>query len=156
MQIFSILRIIFVMIRTSYIFHIQLQLFLNSGDDLNSGLYEGMVKGRRRFGGTQKPHGFGMINYFTNDKFHRKNYTGYWKDGTRHGNGTTYFRDGSIYRGEYFDGLEEGQGEISYPNGNVLSGQFEDGKIHGHTVLRYANGDQREGFFRENELDGQV
>jgi hypothetical protein len=126
------------------------------GDDLNSGLYEGMVKGRRRFGNTQKPHGLGIINYFTNDKFHRKNYTGHWKDGNRHGNGTTYFRDGSIYKGEYINGLEEGRGEISYPNGNVLTGQFEDGKIHGHAVLRYANGDQREGFFRENELDGQV
>ena len=68
----------------------------------------------------------------------------------------TYFRDGSIYRGEYVNGLEEGQGGISYPNGNVLTGDFAGGKIHGHTVLRYANGDQREGFFKENELDGQV
>ena len=131
-------------------------MFLNDGDDLNSGLYEGMVKGRRRFGHTHQPHGFGVINYFTNDKFHRKNYTGHWKDGTSHGKGTTYFRDGSIYMGEYINGLEEGQGEISYPNGNILTGHFAEGKIHGHTVLRYANGDQREGFFRENELDGQV
>ena len=115
-----------------------------------------MVKGRRRFGNTQKPHGFGIINYFRDDKFHRKNYTGYWKNGNRDGNGTTFFRDGSIYRGQYRNGLEEGDGEISYPNGNLLTGKFEDGKIHGHTVLHYANGDQREGFFRENELDGQV
>ena len=115
-----------------------------------------MVKGRRRFGNTQKPHGFGIINYFRDDKFHRKNYTGYWKNGNRDGNGTTFFRDGSIYRGQYRNGLEEGDGEISYPNGNLLTGKFEDGKIHGHTVLHYANGDQKEGFFRENELDGQV
>ena len=45
-----------------------LQLFLNR-DDLNSGLYEGEVKGRRRFGSSQVPHGVGTINYFTNDKY---------------------------------------------------------------------------------------
>ena len=132
------------------------QLFLNDGDDLNSGLYEGMVKGRRRFGTTQVPHGFGIINYFNNDKFHRKNYTGYWENGTRHGNGTTHFRDGSMYKGQYGNGVEVGRGTITYPNGNILKGTFTDGKIHGHTVLQYANGDQREGFFRLNELDGQV
>ena len=129
---------------------------MDDDDGLNSGLYDGMVRGRRRFGNTHIPHGFGVINYFTNDKFHRKNYTGQWENGERHGNGTTYFRDGSIYRGEYVNGLEEGLGALSYLNGNNLEGNFLDGKIHGHAVLRYANGDQREGFFRSNELDGQV
>merc|ERR1712170_245760 len=71
------------------------ELFLNK-NDLNSGLYEGEVKGRRRFGETQVPHGLGSIYDFSNDKFNRVNYTGQWVNGEREGNGTTNFRDGSV------------------------------------------------------------
>jgi len=131
------------------------ELFLNK-NDLNSGLYEGEVKGRRRFGGTQVPHGFGSIFYFSNDKFNRVNYTGEWVNGDREGNGTTHFRDGAVYQGEYKSGLEHGQGYIIYPNGNSLDAEFVGGKIMGHGVFRYATGDQREGFFVDNILDGQV
>lgn len=68
------------------------ELFLNR-NDLNSGLYEGEVTGRRRFGETQVsvttmildldttseivtlftqvPHGYGAIFYFSNDKYNR-------------------------------------------------------------------------------------
>ena len=132
-----------------------LQLFL-SDDDLNAGLYEGMVTGRRLFGSSQVPHGHGTIHYFTNDKYNRDNYTGSWMDGNRQGNGTTYFRDGSSYSGEYADSLENGVGVITYANGDVLDGNFVDGMIEGHAVLRYTNGDQREGFYAMNKLDGQV
>ena len=68
--------------------------------------------GRRRFGRTQVPQGRGVINYFTNDKFHRLNYTGEWVNGTRHGGGTTFFKDGSVYEGEYKEGVEHGEGTI--------------------------------------------
>ena len=132
-----------------------LQIFLDK-DDLNSGLYEGTVRGRRLFTSSAVPHGRGTIFYFNNDKFHRVNYTGQWVDGTRQGNGSTYFKDGSVYRGEYREGVEEGEGTILYPNGNILEGEFVDGKIHGHAVFKYPNGDQREGVFSENVLDGQV
>lgn len=131
------------------------ELFLN-GDDLDSGLYEGEVRGRRLFGGSQIPHGRGTIYYFTTDKYNRQNYTGDWVNGTREGNGTTFWRDGSIYSGEYRNGLEDGFGNIRYPNGNTLDATFELGKIQGHGVFRYANGDQREGIFTDNILSGQV
>lgn len=131
------------------------ELFLNK-NDVNSGLYEGDVKGRRRFGETQVPHGEGTIYYFSNDKFNRVNYTGDWADGERAGNGTTSFRDGAVYQGEYKDGLEHGRGFIRYTNGNTLDAEFVGGKIVGHGVFRYASGDQREGFFKDNILDGQV
>ena len=77
-----------------------LQIFLDR-DDLNSGLYEGTVRGRRLFSSSAIPHGQGTIYFFTNDKFHRVNYTGDWVEGTRDGNGTTHFKDGSVYRGDY-------------------------------------------------------
>ena len=132
-----------------------MQLFLNN-DDLNAGLYDGMVKGRKRFGSTQVPHGHGTIHYFTNDKYHRDNYTGDWVNGQREGNGSTNFRDGSMYAGQYSQGYEHGLGVIRYKNGDILEGEFRMGKIDGHAVLKYSDGDQREGFFRSNELDGQV
>ena len=77
-----------------------LQIFYDK-DDLNSGLYEGTVRGRRLFTSSAIPHGQGTIYYFNNDKYHRVNYTGDWVDGTREGNGTTNFKDGSVYRGMY-------------------------------------------------------
>ena len=127
-----------------------------SDNDLNAGLYEGMVMGRRLFGSSQVPHGHGTIHYFTNDKYHRDNYTGQWLNGDRHGNGTTYFRDGSVYSGEYLNGLENGMGVIRYATGEKLTGHFFDGQIEGHAVLVYNNGDQREGFYSGSQLDGQV
>jgi len=134
----------------------QTELFLNDNADLDSGLYEGTVSGRRRFSETQVPHGQGSIYYFTNDRFNRHNYTGSWVNGTREGNGTTFFRDGAIFTGLYKNGLETSVGTISYPNGNTLEAEFQEGRIQGHGVFRYTNGDQREGFFRDNILDGQV
>jgi len=131
------------------------ELFLNS-DDLNAGLYEGEVRGRKRFGDTQVPHGEGTIYYFTTDKYNRVNYTGDWVNGQREGNGTTSFKDGAVYQGGYEQGLEAGAGYIRYQNGNTLDAQFVAGKIQGHGVFRYAGGDQREGFFKDNILDGQV
>ena len=77
-----------------------LQIFYDK-DDLNSGLYEGTVRGRRLFTSSAIPHGQGTIYYFNNDKYHRVNYTGDWVDGTREGNGTTNFKDGSVYRGTF-------------------------------------------------------
>ncbi len=102
------------------------------------------------------PHGRGIINYFTNDKYHRLNYTGEWRDGHRWGEGKTYFADGSVYSGEYERGAEHGSGVITYANGNILEGGFKEGKIHGHAVFKYPNGNRREGFFRDNILDGRV
>jgi len=131
------------------------ELFLNN-NDLNAGLYEGEVKGRKRFGDSQVPHGFGTMYYFTKDKFNRANYTGAWVEGEREGNGTTSFKDGAVYQGGYQQGLEHGAGFIRYPNGNTLDAEFVAGKIQGHGVFRYDNGDQREGFFLDNILDGQV
>jgi len=123
---------------------------------LDSGLYEGSVRGRPRFGGTQRPHGTGTIFYFTNDQYNRQNYTGQWENGSREGTGTTHFKDGTFYTGNYHKSLEEGTGKISYPNGNVLEAEFKGGQAEGHGVTRYSNGDQREGFFTNNVLDGQV
>lgn len=125
-------------------------------NDADKGLYEGMVKGRRLFGSTQEPHGFGIINYYPDDRYLRQNYTGQWQNGTRHGNGTTYFKDGSSYRGEYRNGLEDGQGTVRFPNGDLLQGEFSGGQISGHVVIKYLGGDQREGFYINGEFDGQV
>ena len=75
-----------------------LQIFYDK-DELNSGLYEGTVRGRRLFTSSAIPHGQGTIYYFNNDKYHRVNYTGDWVQGTREGNGTTNFKDGSVYKG---------------------------------------------------------
>jgi len=131
------------------------ELFLGR-DTVDSGLYDGQVKGRPRFEETQVPHGLGTIYYFTNDRLNRHNYTGAWVNGQREGQGTTTFKDGAVFTGQYKQSLENGPGIIIYPNGNRLEAEFTQGKIEGHGVFRYINGDQREGFFSGNVLEGQV
>ena len=78
-----------------------------------------------------RPHGFGRIVYFTDDKLGRYNYTGNWANGLRHGKGiifiyfifilifkfcenigTTIFRNGDSYTGNYVKGFLTGSGKI--------------------------------------------
>ena len=70
------------------------------------------MRGRKRFGSSQVPHGHGVIHYFTNDALQRLNYTGEWRAGSREGEGTTWFRDGTVYVGGYEGGVEHGEGRI--------------------------------------------
>jgi hypothetical protein len=58
-------------------------------------------------------------------------FKGYWKNGTRYGNGTLYGDDGSkIYEGEWVDDKQKGYGTTYYPDGSVYKGFFKYLLLH--------------------------
>ncbi len=100
---------------------------------------DGLYKGDLRRGGGGIPHGSGTLIYFTDDSKGRYNYSGDWRDGSRHGLGATAFRNGDLYRGRYSDGLENGRGKIFYSNGDTFEGAFYISiatKLMRHPVLK--------------------
>jgi hypothetical protein len=81
--------------------------WFRNGDDTIHAKYVGEVKNGR-------PHGSGEI--FLKG---RKIYSGHYKDGKWHGQGTSYYDDGRIkYVGEYFDDKKHGQGTVTYSDGD--------------------------------------
>ena len=82
-------------------------------------------------------------------------YVGQWKGGERHGQGTTYYRNGGKYIGEYKDGKIHGQGTLTYASGNKYVGEWKDGKGHGQGTFTFANGDKYVGEFKDSKTHGQ-
>lgn len=39
-----------------------------------------------------------------------------------HGNGTYYYPDGAVYKGEWKDNQHNGQGVYEFPNGTIYEG----------------------------------
>ena len=50
-----------------------------------------------------------------------------FKQGKRNGEGTYYFSDGQIYKGELNNGKIEGFGICKWPDGKVYVGDFKNG-----------------------------
>lgn len=65
----------------------------------------------------------------------RKVYTGAWFNDKRHGQGTYFYKDGSVYKGAWVNDMKEGWGIMTYANGNVYEGEFYREKRHGQGVL---------------------
>lgn len=109
-------------------------------------------------------NGFGTIFYLgTKDKV----YSGNWKDGDFHGQGTTFHPNGAIrytgnwkegkkngtgsfsndqgfkrYEGDWKNNIEHGEGMAYYPNGDRFEGAFQEGKKHGKGTLFFSNEDE--------------
>ena len=68
------------------------------------------------------------------------NYTGEWKDGKGHGQGTLTFSSGDQYMGKWKDGKRHGQGAYTFINGDNYVGEFKDNKMHGQGTLIWSYG----------------
>ena len=83
-------------------------------------------------------------------------YTGGYKDGKWHGQGTFTYVSGSKYVGEFKDGKMNGQGTFTSQNGNKYVGEWRDNKRHGQGTFKWAkNGDVYVGEYKNNNPDGQ-
>ena len=51
-------------------------------------------------------------------------YQGDFLDGMRHGDGTLYHPDGSIFQGQFVFGQATGSGVLNLPNGDHIIGDF--------------------------------
>ena len=62
-------------------------------------------------------------------------YEGEWKDGEKHGQGTTTYSDGSEYVGGWKNDKKHGQGQYNWSDGGKTVGIFREGE--NWTTKRY-------------------
>ena len=85
-------------------------------------------------------------------------YDGEFHEGLRHGQGTQYNPDGSVFQGQFQLGHFSGHGSMIRPNGDRIEGEFEDGHPQGKIVIKLAGKkDHRiEGQFRHGMAHGRL
>ena len=71
---------------------------------------------------------------------HGGKYSGGFKLGLKHGNGTYTWPDGAYYQGEFQEDRENGQGLYHFSNGDRYRGAFLNGRLHGNGTYTWASG----------------
>ena len=56
-------------------------------------------------------------------------YSGKFKNGKKHGQGTLTYADGEIYKGSFKNGMYHGEGTLTSANGKVLKGIWVNDKF---------------------------
>lgn len=82
-------------------------------------------------------------------------YSGAYRNGLRHGQGSLLWSSGERHEGQFVAGRIEGQGTRSWPNGEKYQGEFKDGRIHGDGTRIWANGEKYIGPFKDGISDGE-
>ncbi|KAM0882327.1 hypothetical protein ACQ4PT_032375 [Festuca glaucescens] len=73
-------------------------------------------------------------------------YSGGWRRGMRHGDGTTRWPSGAVYEGEYSAGFMDGQGtRVDANSSSSYKGQWKLDRKHGLGLQAHANGDVYQG-----------
>ena len=80
-----------------------------------------------------------------------KRYEGEFRDGKRHGHGTSTTADGSRYEGEFRDGKLHGHGTYTGPYGDRYEGEWRDNALY-NGVKTAPTGARAEGEFRDGLL----
>jgi hypothetical protein len=78
---------------------------------------------------------------------------GEW-NGSRSGNGTYVFSDGSKYVGEWLNNKGHEKGVYTHGNGDVYTGSFVGGVPHGNGIFNYHDGNRFEGSWKNGVRDG--
>ena len=82
-------------------------------------------------------------------------YSGEWKDGKYHGQGTIEYSDGTKYIGKWKEGLPNGQGILTDSGGNKYVGEFEDGKRHGQGTYTMSDESNYTGQWEDSIPNGE-
>ena len=120
----------------------------NCYDGLGTYIYP---SGAKYIGKFQKGqiHGNGTL-YFSNGNV----YKGDWVWQYRQGRGKMIFRSGEVYTGEFHKSKMSGRGTMKFPDGDKYTGQWANDVQHGKGTYWYANGNRYEGQFRAGKLHG--
>ena len=81
-------------------------------------------------------------------------YTGSWKNGKYHGEGTYAWPTGKVYHGKFRRGDKHGKGTFSWPNGKVYKGEYKNGKKSGFGVCWWPDGSIYRGGWKNNVRHG--
>ncbi len=78
-------------------------------------------------------NGYGTVRY------ENGSYTGYFKDGYRHGYGVYTWSDGIKFEGNWDRGLQDGMGEMVWPTGEYFFGEYRRGYQDGYGIEVHAD-----------------
>lgn len=81
-------------------------------------------------------------------------YTGEFKKGKYHGQGTFTYKSGAIYTGQFENGVFSGIGKL-VKDGNTFEGSFKNDKPNGEGKLTTPRGDVYTGSFVDYKKNGQ-
>ncbi|KAI8911332.1 hypothetical protein DFJ77DRAFT_550043 [Powellomyces hirtus] len=85
----------------------------------------------------------------------RKVYAGEWRYDLRHGRGTCFYDDGSMYDGMWEGDVREGWGRLQFASDkSIYEGEWHQGLRHGQGVLLLTNGDRYEGTYLNDMKEG--
>ena len=97
-----------------------------------------------------KRHGQGTSLYASGDK-----YVGEFRNGKKTGQGTYIHTNGDRYIGGYRNGKQHGQGTYIHASGNKYVGEYRNGERYGHGIYTWTNGDKYVGEYRNGKKHGQ-
>jgi restriction system protein len=81
-------------------------------------------------------------------------YVGEWKNGVRHGHGTSTRPDGQKYVGSWLADEVSGNGVATWPDGDKYEGEWLRGKFHGVGTYTFSSGKTEQGKWREGTFEG--
>ena len=97
-------------------------------------------------------NGKGRLKYKNGNTF-----TGFFKDGAKHGYGSLVSLNGYEYHGNWVNGKQTGEGQVHYKNGDIYTGSFLEGLRNGFGELFTAkNSRNYKGYWEKNNLIGEV
>jgi len=76
--------------------------------------------------------------------------------GERHGQGTEFYSDGSLYDGTWKNDVKEGVGKVIYSNGLMFEGSFVNGVRNGEATITWPDGKKFSGTFENDKGDGAI
>ena len=92
-----------------------------NGYDTHTNYFNGSVYSGEWKNGNK--HGEGTITWANGDT-----YTGEWKDGNQHGQGTYIWADGETYTGDYINNQRTGWGTYIWADGDTYTGEWLNGE----------------------------
>jgi formylglycine-generating enzyme required for sulfatase activity len=95
-------------------------------------------------------NGKGEFLWNTGDK-----YTGFFKNGKKHGTGFLLYKDGRRYSGQWSNDRIHGLGSYIWPNGNKYIGQFYNSRIEGKGTYIWKDGRKYIGQFKNGRRHGR-
>lgn len=129
----------------------EVRMWTDCAGEIRFGKSSGVLEGNTYSGGWKdgKMHGQGTYTFPDGG-----GYVGGWKDGKTYGQGTTTYSDGAKYVGEHKSNFH-GQGTYTFPNGTKYVGEWKDGKRHGQGAQTDPDGTKYVGGWKDGKTHGQ-